>query len=76
MPKARTPEPQIDKTTKAPPAPSEPVAEQVYAFESPVRCPRCKAPDTKRTSTKADTQYRECSRAVCRHKFTVKGRAI
>ena len=50
--------------------------EPVYSYESRLRCPRCQAPDTKVRDTKDPTRYMECTRAVCRHKWSVKGRSI
>jgi Zn ribbon nucleic-acid-binding protein len=44
-----------------------------YVFKSPVRCPRCQAPDTIATSTQGEVQWRKCQRPVCRHTFKVIG---
>lgn len=38
------------------------------------RCPRCGAADTEAYSTRKNIQYRRCSRAICRHKYTVRGK--
>lgn len=38
------------------------------------RCPRCGADDTEAYSTRKNIQYRRCSRAICRHNYTVRAK--
>jgi hypothetical protein len=56
---------------------SVPVAElPAYAFPSKSRCQRCGALDTRATSTQGLIQYRECTRATCRHRYKVVGEKV
>ncbi len=48
----------------------------VFSFPTRSRCPRCRAIDTVALNTKGGVQYRQCRRAVCRHKYTVLGRKV
>jgi len=47
----------------------------MYAFESPVLCPRCRA-RTLVTTTRGPYQYRQCTNPVCRRRFRVTGRRV
>lgn len=49
---------------------------EAYAFPTKSRCPRCGALDTKATSTQGKIQHRQCQRAICRRRYTVKGEII
>jgi Zn ribbon nucleic-acid-binding protein len=53
-------------------------AKSRYDFSHGRRCPRCKADDndTFARSTQGGVQYRQCRRAICRHKYTVLGKEI
>jgi hypothetical protein len=57
-------------------APQEPAKAKEYSFPSKSRCPRCQTTDTQVRSTQGSVQYRVCLRAVCKHKYTVLGKAI
>ena len=74
-----------EKTGEKPPAAEEKSAKNAnvaekdgakWSFPSVSRCPRCGATDTKALSTQRDRQYRECTRAVCRRRFTVLGKKV
>lgn len=47
-----------------------------YAFPKENPCPRCHAMDTIATSTQGRVQYRQCTRAICRHNFKTVGKKI
>jgi hypothetical protein len=49
---------------------------QVFAFPTRVRCTRCGSLSTRRYASKGRKQYRKCTRAVCREKFTVIGSPV
>jgi len=44
-----------------------------YSFPTKSRCPRCQTTDTEATSTQDNIQYRQCKRAICKWKYTVRG---
>jgi hypothetical protein len=50
----------------------------VYSFPSRSRCPRCNAIDTLRVGVTLDGKYqkRQCSRAVCRKNYRIKGKIV
>ncbi len=48
----------------------------VFSFPTRSRCPRCRAIDTVALNTKGRVQYRQCRRAVCRHKYTMFGKKV
>jgi len=65
------------KAKKKAPAPIVIPESPVYAFPSKVRCPRgCGETRARIYGTTGDTQYRECMRPTCRHRFTVKGEVV
>lgn len=45
-------------------------------FPRHVNCPRCRADDTRATSTQGLIQYRECTRSICRERFKVTGNTV
>ena len=47
-----------------------------FSFPTKVRCPRCKSLQTRAYSTNENTQYRECLVAVCRWRFSVRGKPV
>lgn len=47
-----------------------------FSFPTVVRCPRCKANDTKVTSTPGKVQYRQCIRPICRQNFHIVGKKV
>jgi hypothetical protein len=76
IPTSTPPEqPQTGPVAQPPEPPVSPVPPQ-YSFPTKSRCPRCGALDTIARRTKGDTQYRECQRAICRHRYAVKGTAV
>ncbi len=48
----------------------------IFSFPTRSRCPRCRAIDTVALNTKGRVQYRQCRRAVCRHKYTMFGKKV
>lgn len=56
--------------------PKAPVEKAAYAFPTKSRCPRCRALDTKATSTQGKIQHRQCQRGHCRFRYTVRGDKI
>lgn len=46
-----------------------------WSFPTVSKCPRCGTTDTicKRTDIKMGWQYRQCQRAICRHRYRVQG---
>ena len=49
---------------------------RAWSFPTRSRCPRCAAADTVATTTRGPTQYRRCTRATCRFRYTVRGTEI
>ena len=72
-----TKEPEVEKKeSNELPATSDERQATNWAFPTKSACPRCKVLDTEATSTQGDRQYRRCRRAVCRHKYSVKGTPV
>lgn len=44
-----------------------------YVFPTPSKCPRCRGVDTVAYRTDGKIQYRRCRRAICRHRYQVRG---
>lgn len=59
---------------KLPPKPPTPATgDEVYAFPTKSRCPKCNTLNTLRRGDNGATQYRECASSLCRHKYSVIG---
>lgn len=60
------------KPEELPPPPTA----RVWTWPGKSRCPRCSSIETVRVSDDGPTQYRRCTRPICRHSFKVQGNAI
>ena len=49
-----------------------------WSFPTVSKCPRCGTTDTicRHTDSQNGWQYRQCQRAICRHKYTVRGTKV
>jgi len=49
-----------------------------WSFPTVSKCERCGTTDTicRHTDTKNGRQHRQCQRAICRHKYTVRGTKV